>query len=124
MNDNTTCYNRSNKANSLYPRINDSILDNLQYFEEDFAIVENSTLVVNITGVTERDMEYYISLNEKVAMFKNDKFQFFITGYDNSNYVLEYVYGERQRRLTPRSQVHQMVMSDGYISFVQLENLE
>ena len=124
LNDNTTCYNRSNKANSLYPRLNDTILENLAYFEEDFTIVENSTLVVNITGVTERDMEYYISLNEKVALFRDDRFQFFITGYDNSNYVLEYIDGERQRVLTPRSQVHQMVMTEGYISFVQLENLE
>lgn len=124
LNDKTTCYNRSNKANSLYPRLNDSILENLEYFEEDFVITQNNVLVVNITGITERDMEYYISLNEKVALFKNDTFQCFVTGFDNENYVLEYLGDEKQRILTKRSEVHQMIQNEGYISFVQLENLE
>lgn len=124
LNDTTTCYNRSNKANDSYLKEDDKILDNLEHFVEDFCIINYQILVMNITGVTERDMEYYISVGEKVAVYKNDTFQFFVTGYDNVNYVLEYIGEERSRYLTPRSTVHDMITNQGYISFAQLTKLD
>lgn len=122
LNDRITCYNRSNKGNVSYLRQNDSILENLKGFEENIYLKNNDVLVMNVTGATERDLEYYISLKEKVAVFKYDIFQFFITGYDNNNYVLEYESGERI--LTPRDEVHEAVVYGGYVLFAQLENLE
>ena len=77
---------------------------------------------MNVTGITERDLEYYISLKQKVAVYKNDLFQFFITGYDNNDYVLEYTNGDRI--LTPRLDVHEAIANGGYVIFAQLESLE
>lgn len=122
LNDLITCYNRANKGNVSYLRQDDSILENLKGFEENIYLKENSTLVMNVTGVTERDLEYYISLKEKVAVYKDDTFQFFITGYDNNNYVLEYA--NKDRILTPRDEVKEAVTYGGYVLFAQLENLE
>lgn len=122
LNDIITCYNRANKGNVSYLRQEDSILENIKGFEENIYLKDNKILVMNVTGVTERDLEYYISLNEKVAAFKNDMFQFFITGYDNNNYVLEYSNGERI--LTPRNEVREAVVNGGYVLFAQLESLE
>ena len=120
--DRITCYNRANKGNVSYLRQNDSILENLEGFEENIYLKDNAILVMNVTGVTERDLEYYLSLNEKVAVFKDDIFQFFITGYDNNNYVLEYT--NKDRILTPRVDVHEAVVFGGYVLFAQLEALE
>lgn len=120
--DRITCYNRANKGNVSYLRQNDSILENLEGFEENIYLKDNTILVMNVTGVTERDLEYYLSLNEKVAVYKDDTFQFFITGYDNNNYVLEYM--NRDRILTPRIDVHEAVVYGGYVLFAQLEALE
>ena len=122
LNDRITCYNRANKGNVSYLRQSDSILENLEGFEENVYIKNNEILVMNVTGVTERDLEYYMSLNEKIAVFKHDTFQFFITGYDNNNYVLEYA--NKERILTPRSEVHDAVVFGGYVLFAQLESLE
>lgn len=122
LNDRITCYNRANKGNVSYLRQADSILENLKGFEENVYLKNNAILVMNITGVTERDLEYYLSLNEKVAVYKDDTFQFFITGYDNNNYVLEY--GNKDRILTPRADVHDAVIYGGYVLFAQLEALE
>ena len=41
-------------------------LENLEGFEENIYIKDNDTLVMNVTGVTERDLEYYISLKEMI----------------------------------------------------------
>ena len=120
--DRITCYNRANKGNVSYLRQDDSILENLEGFEENIYLKNNEILVMNVTGVTERDLEYYLSLNEKVAVFKDDTFQFFITGYDNNNYVLEYA--NKDRILTPRIDVHEAVVFGGYVLFAQLEALE
>ena len=120
--DRITCYNRANKGNVSYLRQNDSILENLEGFEENISLKDNTILVMNVTGVTERDLEYYLSLNEKVAVYKDDTFQFFITGYDNNNYVLEY--SNKDRILTPRMDVHEAVVYGGYVLFAQLEALE
>ena len=122
LNDRITCYNRANKGNVSYLRQADSILENLEGFEENVYIKNNEILVMNVTGVTERDLEYYMSLNEKIAAFKHDTFQFFITGYDNNNYVLEYA--NKERILTPRDEVHEAVVFGGYVLFAQLESLE
>ena len=122
LNDKFTCYNRANKGNVSYLRQKDSILENLSYFEEDLCLIDNSIMVINVTGVTERDLEYYITLEEKVAVFKNNTFQFFITGYDNNNFVLEYP--NKDRILTPRDVVHRILTYEGFITFAQLENLE
>ncbi len=122
LNDRITCYNRANKGNVSYLRQADSILENLEGFEENVYLKNNAILVMNITGVTERDLEYYLSLNEKVAVYKDDTFQFFITGYDNNNYVLEYA--NKDRILTPRADVHDAVIYGGYVLFAQLEALE
>ena len=118
-----TCYNRSNKANVSYLRKNDNILENLEGFEENFYLKENAVLVMNVTGVTERDLEYYISMGEKLAVFNNNEFQYFVTGYDNNNYVLEYL-NNHDRILTPRSTVHEMIVDENYIVYAQLEKLE
>ncbi len=120
--DRITCYNRANKGNVSYLRQNDSILENLEGFEENIYLKDNAILVMNVTGVTERDLEYYLSLNEKIAVYKDDTFQFFITGYDNNNYVLEY--SNKDRILTPRIDVHEAVVYGGYVLFAQLEALE
>ena len=120
--DRITCYNRANKGNVSYLRQNDSILENLEGFEENIYLKNNAILVMNVTGVTERDLEYYLSLNEKIAVYKDDLFQFFITGYDNNNYVLEY--SNKDRILTPRADVHEAVVYGGYVLFAQLEALE
>ena len=122
LDDRITCYNRANKGNVSYLRQSDSILENIEGFEENIYLKNNAILIMNVTGVTERDLEYYISLNEKVAVFKHDTFQFFITGYDNNNYVLEYA--NKERILTPRSEVHDAVVFGGYVLFAQLESLE
>lgn len=122
LNDVITCYNRANKDSISYLKKDDSILENLKGFEENIYLKENSTLVMNVTGVTERDIEYYISLQEKVVVFKNDMFQFFITGYDNNNYVLEYE--DKERVLTPREEVKEAIIYGGYVLFAQLESLE
>ena len=122
LDDRITCYNRANKGNVSYLRQNDSIIDNIEGFEENVYLKNNDTLIMNVTGVTERDLEYYISLNEKIAAYKYDTFQFFITGYDNNNYVLEYA--NKERILTPRAEVHEAVVFGGYVLFAQLENLE
>lgn len=122
LNDRITCYNRANKGNVSYLRQGDSIIQNLEGFEENVYLKDYNTLVMNVTGVTERDLEYYLSLNEKIAVFKDDTFQFFITGYDNNNYVLEY--SNKDRILTPRIDVHEAVVYGGYVLFAQLENLE
>lgn len=122
LNDIITCYNRANKGNVSYLRQDDSIIENLEGFSENIYLKDNNVLVMNVTGVTERDLEYYISLNEKVAVYKHDTFQFFITGYDNNNYVLEYATGDRI--LTPREEVKEAVMYGGYVLFAQLESLE
>ena len=122
LNDKFTCYNRANKGNVSYLRQKDSILENLKYFKEDLCLINDSIMVINVTGVTERDLEYYITLEEKVAVFKNDTFQFFITGYDNNNFVLEYP--NKDRILTPRDVVHRILTYEGFITFAQLENLE
>lgn len=122
LNDRITCYNRANKGNVSYLRQGDSILENIEGFNENVYLKNNEILVMNVTGVTERDLEYYISLNEKVAVYKHDIFQFFITGYDNNNYVLEYA--NKERILTPREEVHEAVVYGGYVLFAQLENLE
>ena len=122
LNDRITCYNRANKGNVSYLRQDDKILENIEGFEENIYLKNNETLVMNVTGVTERDLEYYISLNEKVAAYKHDTFQFFITGYDNNNYVLEYA--NKERILTPRAEVHEAVVFGGYVLFAQLESLE
>lgn len=122
LNDRITCYNRANKGNVSYLRQNDSILENLEGFDENVYLKNNEILVMNVTGITERDLEYYLSLNEKVAVFKYDTFQFFITGYDNNNYVLEYA--NKERILTPRDEVHEAVVFGGYVLFAQLEALE
>lgn len=122
LNDRITCYNRANKGNVSYLRQSDSILENLEGFEENVYIKNNEILVMNVTGITERDLEYYMSLNEKIAVFKHDTFQFFITGYDNNNYVLEYA--NKERILTPRDEVHEAVVYGGYVLFAQLESLE
>ena len=120
--DRITCYNRANKGNVSYLRQDDSILENLEGFEENIYLKDNTILVMNVTGVTERDLEYYLSLNEKIAVYKDDTFQFFITGYDNNNYVLEYK--NKDRILTPRIDVHEAVVFGGYVLFAQLEALE
>lgn len=120
--DRITCYNRANKGNVSYLRQGDSILENLKGFEENIYLKDNAILVMNVTGVTERDLEYYLSLNEKIAVYKDDTFQFFITGYDNNNYVLEY--SNKDRILTPRVDVHEAVVYGGYVLFAQLEALE
>ena len=122
LNDRITCYNRANKGNVSYLRQGDYILENMEGFEENVYIKDGTMLVMNVTGVTERDLEYYLSLNQKIAVFKNDLFQFFITGYDNNNYVLEY--GNGDRILTPRDEVHEAVVYGGYVLFAQLESLE
>ena len=122
LNDRITCYNRANKGNVSYLRQKDYILENIEGFEENVYIKDGTMLVMNVTGVTERDLEYYLSLNQKVAVFRNDIFQFFITGYDNNNYVLEYSNGDRI--LTPRAEVHEAVIYGGYVIFAQLESLE
>lgn len=122
INNRITCYNRANKGNVSYLRQNNSILENIKGFEENIYLKDGSTLVMNVTGVTERDLEYYISLNEKVAVFKDDKFKYFITGYDNNNYVLEYE--NKDRILTPRNEVAKEVVYGGNVLFAQLENLE
>lgn len=122
LNDRITCYNRANKGNVSYLRQNDSILENIEGFEENVYIKNNEILVMNVTGITDRDLEYYLSLNEKVAVYKHDTFQFFITGYDNNNYVLEYA--NKDRILTPREEVHEAVIYGGYVIFAQLESLE
>ena len=122
LSDRITCYNRANKGNVSYLRQKDYILDNMEGFVENVYIKDGTMLVMNITGVTERDLEYYLSLNQKVAVFKNDLFQFFITGYDNNNYVLEYSNGDRI--LTPRAEVHEAVVYGGYVLFAQIESLE
>ena len=122
LSDRITCYNRANKGNVSYLRQGNSILENLENFEENVYIKDNTMLVMNVTGITERDLEYYISLKQKVAVFKNDLFQFFITGYDNNNYVLEYTNGDRI--LTPRIDVHEAIADGGYVIFAQLESLE
>lgn len=122
LNDRITCYNRANKGNVSYLRQNDSIMENLEGFEENIYIKNNEILVMNVTGITERDLEYYLSLNEKIAVFKHDTFQFFITGYDNNIYILEYA--NKDRIMTPRDEVHEAVVFGGYVLFAQLENLE
>lgn len=122
LSDRITCYNRANKGNVSYLRQNDSILENLEGFEENVYIKDNTMLVMNVTGITERDLEYYISLKQKVAVYKNDLFQFFITGYDNNHYILEYT--NRDRILTPRIDVHEAIANGGYVIFAQLESLE
>lgn len=122
LNDNATCYNRSNKANVSYLKQNDSILTNLEGFEENFYLKDNSILVMNVTGITERDLEYYITMGEKLAVFYNNQFQYFVTGYDNNNYVLEYL--NKDRILTPRAKVHDMIVNQNYIVYAQLEKLE
>lgn len=122
LNNKWTCYNRANKGNVSYLRQNDSILENLEGFVENFYLKDNKILVMNVTGVTERDLEYYISLKQKIAVFRNDTFLFFITGYDNVNYVLEY--SNRDRILTNRNEVKNMITNGGAILFAQLENLE
>ena len=122
LNDRITCYNRANKGNVSYLRQNDSIMENLEGFEENIYIKNNEILVMNVTGITERDLEYYLSLNEKVAVFKDDTFQFFITGYDNNIYILEYA--NKDRIMTPRDEVHEAVVFGGYVLFAQLESLE
>ena len=122
LSDRITCYNRANKGNVSYLRQDNSILDNLEDFEENVYIKDNAMLIMNVTGITERDLEYYISLKQKVAVYKNDLFQFFITGYDNNNYVLEYTNGDRI--LTPRIDVHEAIADGGYVIFAQLESLE
>ena len=122
LNDRITCYNRANKGNVSYLRQGDSIIENIEGFEENIYLKNNEILIMNVTGVTERDLEYYLSLNEKVAVYKHDTFQFFITGYDNNNYVLEYA--NKDRILTPRAEVHEAIVFGGYVLFAQLENLE
>lgn len=122
LSDRITCYNRANKGNVSYLRQDDSIIENLEGFVEDIYIKDNVMLIMNITGATERDLEYYLSLKQKVAVFKDDLFQFFITGYDNNNYVLEYP--NRDRILTPRQDVSYAVRNGGYVLFAQLESLE
>lgn len=122
LNDRITCYNRANKGNVSYLRQADTILENLEGFEENVYLKNYEILIMNVTGVTERDLEYYLSLNEKIAVFKYDTFQFFITGYDNNNYVLEY--SNKERILTPRAEVHDAIVYGGYVLFAQLENLE
>ena len=122
LNNKWTCYNRANKANVSYLRQDDSILDNLEGFKENFYLKDNKILVMNVTGVTERDLEYYISLKEKIAVFRNDTFLFFITGYDNVNYVLEYP--NKDRILTNRNEVKKLITYGGVVLFAQLENLE
>jgi hypothetical protein len=122
LNDRITCYNRANKGNVSYLRQNDSIMENLEGFEENIYIKNNEILVMNVTGITERDLEYYLSLNEKIAVFKHDTFQFFITGYDNNIYILEYA--NKDRIMTPRDEVHEAVVFGGYVLFAQLESLE
>ncbi|MCQ2609274.1 MAG: hypothetical protein MJ151_00545, partial [Lachnospiraceae bacterium] len=122
MNDKITCYNRSNKGNVSYLRKNDSIIQNLEKFKENICLIDDKILVMNLTGVKCRDLEYYISLGEKVACFKNDTFQFFVTGYDNNNYVLEYP--NKDRVLTPRAEVETHIENEGYVTFGQLTSLE
>lgn len=122
LNNSATCYNRSNKANVSYLRQNDSILENILDFKENFYLKDNKILVMNVTGVMERDLEYYISMGEKVAVYHNNEFQYFITGYDNNNYVLEYM--NKDRILTPRSDVHNMIVVENFIVYAQLEKLE
>ena len=122
LNNKWTCYNRANKGNVSYLRQNDSILENLEGFVENFYLKDNKILVMNVTGVTERDLEYYISLKQKIAVFRNDTFLFFITGYDNVNYVLEYP--NKDRILTNRNEVKNMIQYGGAVLFTQLENLE
>ena len=122
LSDRITCYNRTNKSNFYYLRQDDSILENLEGFEENVYIKDNTMLVMNVTGITERDLEYYISLKQKVAVYKNDLFQFFITGYDNNFYILEYT--NRDRIQTPRIDVHEVIANEGYVLFAQLESLE
>lgn len=127
LNDSITCYNRSNKANVSYLRQEDSIMENIKGFKENFYLKENKVLVMNITGVMERDLEYYITLGQKVAVYKDNEFQFFVTGYDNNNYVLQYPAAENEesrRILTPRATVHRLVVEDGAVAFSQLEKLE
>ena len=63
-----------------------------------------------------------MSMGEKLAVFNNNEFQYFVTGYDNNNYVLEYL--NHERILTPRSEVHDMIVVDNYIVYAQLEKLE
>ena len=122
LSDRITCYNRANKGNVSYLRQNDSIIENLENFEENVYIKDNTILVMNVTGVTDRDLEYYMSLKQKVAVYKNDTFQFFITGYDNNNYVLEYTNGDRN--LTPKREIREALIDGGYVLFAQLESLE
>ena len=122
LNNKWTCYNRANKGNVSYLRQDDSILENLEGFKENFYLKDNKILVMNVTGVTERDLEYYISLKEKIAVFRNDTFLFFITGYDNVNYVIEYP--NRDRILTNRNEVKNVIQYGGVVLFAQLENLE
>ena len=122
LNNKFTCYNRANKGNVSYLRKDDSILENLEGFKENFYLKDNKILVMNVTGVTERDLEYYISLKEKIAVYRNDIFLFFITGYDNVNYVLEYP--NKDRILTNRDEVKHMITNGGVVLFAQLENLE
>ena len=122
LNNKWTCYNRANKGNVSYLRQDDSIIENLKGFEENFYLKDNNILVMNVTGVTERDLEYYISLKQKVAVFRNDVFLFFITVYDNVNYVLEYP--NKDRILTNRNEVKNMIEFGGVVLFAQLVNLE
>ena len=122
LNNKWTCYNRANKGNVSYLRQNDSIIENLEGFVENFYLKDNKILVMNVTGVTERDLEYYISLKQKIAVFRNDTFLFFITGYDNVNYVLEYT--NKDRILTNRNEVKNLITNGGVVLFAQLENLE
>ena len=77
---------------------------------------------MNVTGVTDRDLEYYISLKQKVAVYRDDEFKFFITGYDNNNYVLEYINGDRN--LTPKREIRDALVDGGFVLFAQLESLE
>lgn len=122
LNDKVTCYNRANKSNFAYLKQKDSIIENIEGFEENIYLKNNEILVMNVTGVTDRDLEYYISLNEKIAVFKNDTFQYFITGYDNNNFILEYP--NRERINTPKSEVREAVIYGGNVLFAQLEKLE
>ncbi len=122
LNDRITCYNRANKGNVSYLKQDNSILNNLEGFEENIYIKDDTMLILNVTGVTDRDLEYYMSLQQKVAVYKNDSFQFFITGYDNNNYVLEYMNGDRN--LVPKRQIRDALVDGGYVLFTQLESLE
>lgn len=122
LSDRITCYNRANKGNVSYLRQDDSILENLDGFVENVYIKDESMLIMNVTGVTDRDLEYYMSLKQKVAVYRDDTFQFFITGYDNNNYVLEYTNGDRN--LIPKREIREALVDGGYVLFAQLESLE